>query len=212
MSGPVWLLHGLWYRAPIAWSLAPGLRREGFQTFEHRYPTRRGTVEEQGHRLAEALRRVMTPPRAFVAHSLGGLVLLRALVELEDWPQARVVLLGTPLAGSEAARRCGSVAAGRWLLGAAADDLAHGADAACCAALGRHRVGMVAGTRPLGLGLLVGAPAGPSDGTVAVAETRVDGLTDRVEVPANHTSMLFSGEVRRLAAQFLRVGRFRTGN
>jgi hypothetical protein len=46
------------------------------------------------------------------------------------------------------------------------------------------------------------------DGTVAVAETQLDGLADHVVVPASHSGLLFSEEVARQAAAFLREGRF----
>ena len=45
---------------------------------------------------------------------------------------------------------------------------------------------------------------GPHDGTVSVAETRVPGLADHVVVRASHSGLLFSDEVVRQVAGFLR--------
>jgi hypothetical protein len=67
---------------------------------------------------------------------------------------------------------------------------------------------MVAGSRPLGLGQFLGHFDGPSDGTVAVAETRLDGLADHVVVPASHTGLVFSAQAARQAIAFLGTGRF----
>ena len=49
---------------------------------------------------------------------------------------------------------------------------------------------------------------GPSDGTVALWETRLPGLAAHAQVHASHTGLLFSREVAGLVAGFLRDGRF----
>ena len=50
---------------------------------------------------------------------------------------------------------------------------------------------------------------GPSDGTIAVSETRLPGLADHLVLPVTHTGMLFSGEVAAATSTFLQTGRFR---
>jgi hypothetical protein len=67
---------------------------------------------------------------------------------------------------------------------------------------------MIAGVRPVGLGRLVGGLEPPHDGTVAVAETRVDGLADHVCLPVTHTGMLIAPGVAAHAARFLLTGGF----
>ena len=59
-----------------------------------------------------------------------------------------------------------------------------------------------------GLGQFLGHFRGESDGTVAVAETRIDGLADHVTVDASHLGLLFSAEAADQALAFLREGRF----
>ena len=73
---------------------------------------------------------------------------------------------------------------------------------------GRAQVGLVAGSVPHGLGALMGALHGDSDGTVALAETRLPGLADHCVVPASHSGLVLSPEVAALVAAFLRDGRF----
>ncbi|HSM10829.1 MAG TPA: alpha/beta hydrolase, partial [Lysobacter sp.] len=53
-----------------------------------------------------------------------------------------------------------------------------------------------------------GGIRGDSDGTVAVAETRLSGLADHVVVAASHSGLLFSAAASRQAIAFLRTGRF----
>ena len=120
----------------------------------------------------------------------------------------RVVCLGTPLAGSRAAggivRR---LPAGRCLLGrhapmllAGVGSLPPGVD-----------VGMIAGSRRRGLGRLMAPLGDDHDGTVAVAETWLEGLADHVVLPASHSGLIFSDAAVRQAAAFLRTGHFEHG-
>ncbi|MGD9264762.1 MAG: hypothetical protein PVJ71_03170, partial [Lysobacterales bacterium] len=55
----------------------------------------------------------------------------------------------------------------------------------------------------------VTGPAGePSDGTVTVSETELEGLTDSVELGVSHTEMLLSQDVARQIGEFLAHGEF----
>lgn len=69
-------------------------------------------------------------------------------------------------------------------------------------------VGVIAGTLPLGLGHWFGRFEGAHDGTVTVAETRVAGVIDHLEVRTSHTGLIYSRVVAQQAAAFLREGRF----
>ena len=69
-------------------------------------------------------------------------------------------------------------------------------------------MGVVAGRTPLGLGQFFGSLRDVSDGTVAVAETRLAGLADHVVVPASHSGLLLSSQAAAQAVAFLRSGRF----
>lgn len=203
--GPqVVLVHGLWFGAWSLALLARRLREAGFEPRSFRYRTTAAAPEQH----ARALRQFVGPdsraPLHFVAHSLGGLVTLQMLAEYPELPVGRVVLLGTPLRGSVSARKSSKLPGGRRLLGAARPALESG-----FAALAAEReIGMIAGSRGFGLGLLLGGTGGPGDGTVAVAETRVEGLRDHVVLPVTHTGMLFSRAVARAVCRFLQTGRF----
>ena len=68
---------------------------------------------------------------------------------------------------------------------------------------------MIAGARSLGLGRLFGNFDGINDGTVAVWETRLPGLTDHVTIASSHSGLIFSGQAAELIGNFLQFGRFR---
>jgi hypothetical protein len=56
---------------------------------------------------------------------------------------------------------------------------------------------------------LLGPFPEPNDGTVAVAETVIAGLTDHVVLPVSHVALLWSAQVAAQVEQFLQHGRFR---
>lgn len=195
------LLHGLWVPALSMRWLGTRLLEAGFAPEIFGYSTVAGGPQAAVPRLVETLREA---PADIVAHSLGGLVALQALRDAADLPVARVVCLGSPLCGSAAAA---GLARSAWTaipLGRSAALLASG----CGAWEGVAEVGMIAGSTPLGLGQYFGRLQGPSDGTVAVEETRLAGLTDHVIVSASHTGLLFSVRAARQVVEFLRHGQF----
>jgi pimeloyl-ACP methyl ester carboxylesterase len=201
MSERVILIHGIWMPgAVMAWQAAR-LREAGFdcEIFGYHGVTR--GPEEATSRLAAVLARGRTH---VLAHSLGGLVALKALLDHPSLPVQRVVCLGSPLRGSGAVQGMRQRAWAAATLGLAADLLQHGFDEW----KGPAEVGVIAGTVPRGLGHVFGGFSGEHDGSVAVAETRLPGLADHAVVPASHSGMLFSAETARLAIHFFREGRF----
>jgi len=144
-----------------------------------------------------------------VAHSLGGIVTLRALQLRSDPRVQRIVMLGCPVAGSLSGRRLARNRAGRLLLGKSdriweAQSVNASPDSV--------DVGSIAGSVPIGLGRLFGRIPQPNDGVVAVAETRVINAADDVVLPVNHTGLLLSSRVARQVCNFLRDARFVHGD
>lgn len=197
-------VHGLWVSSWSMGVLAHHLRKDGFATRRFSYSSTHQDPQRQAEELfAYAVRSDGTLPN-LVAHSLGGLITLRMLVAHPGTPSGRVVLMGSPVHGSSVASRVGRWPGGHFLFGTAKRTLTEGV---------RHwpegrEVGMISGTRSFGIGLFAGGARHEGDGTVLSAETRHQGLRDRIELPVTHTSMLFSSEASRQAAAFIRTGRF----
>jgi pimeloyl-ACP methyl ester carboxylesterase len=201
MSRRVVLLHGLWMPGLAMRWFAARLAAEGYEPEVFSYASVAGGPDNAVPRLVELLRRADC---GVVAHSLGGLIALQALCEAPDLPVRRVVCLGSPLRGSGAAAGLLRFPLSTLMLGRSADLLRQGM--ACWR--GRAEVGVVAGRVPHGLGALFGHFEAEHDGTVAVAETRLEGLADHVVIAASHSGLLFSAEAAAQAAAFLRDGRF----
>lgn len=209
---PLLFVHGLWMTGAEALALRRRLDREhGFETWLFSYRTTREPLESVVDRLCTRLRdgaRSGEPGAVnVVAHSLGGLVTLACLERHgAALPRGRLVLLGSPVQGSAAARMADSFGIGRWMLGAAAARelvTPHRCDRAA-----GWEIGTIAGTRPMGLGRLLARFDEPNDGTVAVSETRLDGACDRLVLPVSHLGMLMSPRVADACGRFLRDGRF----
>ena len=202
------LVHGLWFGCWAMGRVARGLRDAGQSTRCFGYSSTRGSLPEHAAALLDFARQSSAPNMNFVGHSLGGLVILRMLAGANDLPPGRVVLLGSPLGGSVVVRRTMRLPGSRLLLGDSRAALDDGFDAV---PPGRE-TGMIAGSRPLGLGWIAGGVGGPGDGTVAVAETRASGLADHCILPVSHSGLVFSRAVIRQAVSFLRTGRFEAHN
>ncbi|MGH8086201.1 MAG: esterase/lipase family protein [Lysobacter sp.] len=190
-------------RASMRWH-ARQLRKAGHTPHIFSYATVAGGPEAAVPALLQELRE----PCDILAHSLGGLVAVHALQQYPDLPVRRVVCLGSPLCGSAAATGMARLPLGARTLGRSVSLLRDG----CRPWTGPAELGMVAGDAPIGLGQMFGRFAGRSDGTVAVAETRIDGLADHIVLPTSHTGLLLSARAARQVTHFLAHGRFAREN
>jgi pimeloyl-ACP methyl ester carboxylesterase len=198
------LVHGLWFGSWAMARLARKLRAGGFDVRRFSYSTTAGDLRAHAAELREFARGSQSDQLHFASHSLGGLVTLGMLNADEGLPPGRVVLMGSPLDGSVVARRSRKVPGAEKLLGEIRSTLEHGYEYLP----GDRETGMIAGSRAFGLGMVVGGAGKPGDGTVAVRETLTKGLKDHLVLPVTHTGMLYSAEVARQAAWFLKFGSF----
>jgi pimeloyl-ACP methyl ester carboxylesterase len=170
------------------------------------YPSVSATMAEVTARLQAFIARQAPRELHLVGHSLGGLVAYRFLERFPLQPPGRVVFLGTPAVASRAARDVGRVRWGRALLGrCVAEELLTERRREWS---GARDLGIIAGTRAVGLGRCVVRFDAPSDGSVAVSETRLPGATDHITLPVSHLGMLLSARVARETAGFLAHGHF----
>jgi hypothetical protein len=118
----------------------------------------------------------------------------------------RVVMLGTPLRGSAVAGGFARYFFTRPLLGRSIEQGLLG-DAPRWK--GMRELGVIAGDRGIGIGLLLfGGLEPPHDGTVAINETRSPDVNAHVTVPTSHMGMLYSRTVAALVCGFLKEGVF----
>ena len=205
--GHVVYVHGLWLPGEESLILRHRLSREfglTLQTF--RYSAASATMSDITARLASFVRELQVPAVDFVGHSLGGLVIHRFLERFPDQPPGRVVFLGTPCVASRAAQRASRFAPVAHLMGpSVAEELLQPRERRWAQA---RPLGIIAGNQPLGVGQLLADFTEENDGTVAVSETRMPGMSDHIVLPVSHLGMLLSARVARETGAFLSHGRF----
>jgi pimeloyl-ACP methyl ester carboxylesterase len=204
------LVHGLWMNGTELSMLGHRLRHEhGFDVRTFSYPTMQGDARAICAELAEfAAAAGGDGPVHLVGHSLGGVMVYRTLTECGASRFAgNAVVLGSPLNGSKAAR-----GASRWpMLRPLLGPHVLGELAKPCSRCwtGGSALGAIAGTLRLGTGQFFAHFDEDNDGTVAVSETIIPGLTDHLVLPHSHFGMLLAADVANEVACFLRTGAFR---
>jgi pimeloyl-ACP methyl ester carboxylesterase len=201
-------VHGLFLNGAEFTLLRRRLANE-FGLVSHRfsYPTVHGSMDGAVDRLRRFVQGIDAERIHFVAHSLGGVVLCRYFERFPCDRVGRVVMLGSPLAGSRSARAVARHSLTRRIIGPLVNaELVHECRPRCwqCAV----ELGVIAGTSPLGLGRFFAKFEEDCDGTVAVSETRLPGLTAHLTLPVSHMGMLVSHLVARQVGTFLQTGRF----
>lgn len=197
------LVHGLWWGAWSMGLLGRRLERRGFGARCFSYPTMRQSLPANAAALREFVAGLEVDQVDLVGHSLGGLVILRMLDEYADLPPGRVVLLGSPVNGSTVGRRVADRRLFRPLVGQARSALEKGFSHAPA----RRETGVIAGSRSVGVGRLFGTLDGPDDGTVTVAECRLEGAEECI-LPVTHTGLVMAPSAARAVANFLDSGSF----
>jgi hypothetical protein len=215
MSTLVVYVHGLWLNGWESVLLRRRLSRDlKCRTLSFPYPSVNAGLAANARALGEFLGSARADTLHLVAHSMGGLVILELfdgmtsgrLANGRGLPPGRVVLLGSPVQGSQAARKLARRSFGPRLLGRTA-----------CEALlasrtriwgGARDLGVIAGDLSIGFGRLLGPFDEPNDGTVKVSETRLDGARQHLTVHTSHSALVYAGGVARHTAAFLRDGRF----
>jgi pimeloyl-ACP methyl ester carboxylesterase len=148
------------------------------------------------------------PKVHFVGYSLGALLVRGYLEQTHPKNFGRVVMIGPPNHGSEVVDAIGGTWLFKAIFGPVGSELGT-SPGSLPARLGppNFEFGVIAGNQsmnPLGWWLI----PGENDGEVSVESARLDGMSDFVIVPENHTFMMNAPEVATETVAFLRTGHF----
>jgi pimeloyl-ACP methyl ester carboxylesterase len=206
------LLHGVLAHGAFMKPLESALKDAGYRTVNISYPSRDQTIEEIA---AEFLPRELAKhdlARAqkvhFVVHSMGGLITRAYLAKSRPANLGRVVMLGTPNHGSEAADRLAESDILRKIVGVNLAGLRTKENGAA-GKLGRadYDLGIIAGDTSINP-LFSSWVKGEADGPVSLDSAKLEGMRDFVIVPYSHTAMLWRSETAKQVLAFLRDGKF----
>lgn len=204
-------LHGIWSHSLALTLVKHRLEKEyGMNVLPFNYRSVRGTLDENAAALRKFIHAKNLDATHILGHSLGGVIALRMLANFPDAVPGRVVCMGSPLTGSRAAdflstQEWGERILGRSLPAGVVHEAANEWASHVCE---KRDVGIIAGTVGLGMGRLVTRFDGDNDGSVAVAETQLDGAKDHICMPVSHKTMLVSADVADQVAAFLKRGEF----
>jgi len=205
------LLHGYGRTTFSMRPLQGPLEEAGFVVHNIGYPSMRFSPAELTKFLGRELQSCCSSSERihFVTHSLGGILVRAYLAENRPPKMGRVVMLAPPNQGSELADLANGSSLLRWILGPTGAQLGTAADSLPNRLPPPwYELGVIAGideVNPVG-GFFVPEP---SDGTVSVASTRLEGMSDFITVRKSHTFIMRSADVAEYVIRFLRAGHFR---
>ena len=203
--------HGIYSHSIGMMLIKRRLEREyGMRVHRFNYKSIRGTLDENAAALANFIDELGLERTHLIGHSLGGVIALRMLAKDPNIVPGRLVCLGSPLCGSRAAEFMSEL---EWAEPMIGHTLRAGVLHQAANEWGSHvcetrDVGVIAGTVPLGFGMLFANFEEPNDGTVALSETRLEGAKDHLVLDVSHKGLLTSKDVTDQAAAFLKRGSF----
>lgn len=204
------LLHGLARTSFSMLKLAWYLERQGYVVMNYSYPSTRKAVTGLANDYVPGMvqRCLQKNPKQIhvVTHSIGGLVIQQYLKNHTIPRLKHIVMLAPPNHGSPWADLLQDKWYARWILGPAISDLTTRRSVPEMQ-YPRVKLGVIAGNVNLNpfLGLLFQEP---NDGKVAVSSTQMQGMSDFIVLPVNHTFIMFSTRTETQVTHFLRYGSF----
>lgn len=206
MKEVVVCIHGIWMTGLEMQLLRSRIARRGFDTARFHYRSILLTPAENAARLNQFLLKLEADVVHLVAHSLGGIIVTHLFEQFPMQRPGRIVMLGTPLKGSATAHAYNAFLPTRPMLG---KSTLRGLLGDRPRWKGLRELGMIAGDRGIGIGLLVfGKLPRPNDGTVALAETCSNEVKRHLTVPHSHFGMIFANDVAAAVCHFLEDGEF----
>jgi pimeloyl-ACP methyl ester carboxylesterase len=202
------LLHGLGRSKAAMWLLGYRIEEAGFDVVRIGYASLADPPEQilaAVSQKIDACCQGSPQPVHFVGHSLGGLIIRGYLADHQIRELGRVVLIGTPNAGTPLVDSF----LDSWLIdlaGPTAKRLGTGPESfPNSLPAPDYPVGVIGGLRDAAVLDLI---PGDDDGLVPLESTKLDGMVDFIIVNTNHAMMLYSQEVARQTIAFLRDGKF----
>jgi pimeloyl-ACP methyl ester carboxylesterase len=206
------LLHGIGCSSRSLGKLQRALQQAGFATLNLDYPSRRKPLDLLAGHIHPAVADFAernTAPIHFVGHSMGGLLVRVYIANYRPARLGRVVMLGTPNAGSEVADLLRAISLYRSFFGPAGLQLTTDLDdmLKSLPALD-YAVGIVAGNRSIDPISSTFILPRPNDGRVSVASSKLDGMADHITIKAFHAGLPRHRIAIDQTIAFLREGRF----
>lgn len=198
------LLHGMWMNKFVMHIIGRGLVKKGWRVIYFDYSSMFSDFGQNTQRLYQLWQQYESESTHLVAHSLGGLIVLKMMRKFHLKNLPRTVFIGTPINGSAVAKKLLRSFMGRMMLGKSLFALINGEKNK-----NGNRIGLIAGSRGLGIGHLIQPLPKPHDGVVAVQEVSLDDAEDKIVLPLTHATLLASSQTVDAINDYLTTGRFK---
>lgn len=192
------LVHGLWMWRWTWFFYKKFLALKGYHIVVFGYSTTRQPIERSVMKLVALVNSIESKTVHLVAHSMGGIVSMRALPHLRK--SGKLVMIGSPINGSQVARKLKKRGWHKFLLRHATQPLIEGV---VDPQVFRHSK-MIAGDFPYGVGQIVHRMQGMSDGTISVDETQAEWIDNHQVIHSNHLGLLKNKQAKALTYAFLK--------
>ena len=198
------LIHGIWMTPLFLLPFGNRLKKEGFRVHYFNYNSLLTPPAKAAIALHKKISAIDANNLHFVAHSLGGLVIMHLFEQFQDIPPGRVVMLGSPVKGSQLALMLADSFILRPFVGRAMERALSGEEIPNWPE--NREWAMLSGTKTMGVGTIFGGLKEPNDGTVVVEETQHPAQKLNLTLPFSHTGLLYTPTTPPLTAEFLRTG------
>ena len=202
-DAPVVIVHGLWMGA---WQMRPlknALVRANFRCYRYHYASALAPYRQNQDGLARLVEERIGAACHFVAHSMGGLLVLDLLKRRPELCAGHVVCLGTPINGSAVIKKM-QRAPFKTILGHASTPLLKGTGPDMPDLADSINVSVLAGTRSVGGGKLFARFNAENDGSVGIEETQAPWLTHHERLNLSHTQLVYSSRAQARVVALLR--------
>lgn len=192
------LVHGLWMGRWCFSSIDRHLTNEGYKVYRFGYATTSKPFDFNMLKLQAFVNSRPEKVVHLVVHSMGGILSMRSLPKISK--PGKLVMLGSPINGSRAAKSMNHMKWSSRLLNHASEALENGV---VNPKVFRESL-MIAGvSNHIAIGCIVTKLPKPHDGTVALIETQADWINHHQSVKTNHFRMLYHKGIQNSISTFL---------
>ena len=192
------LVHGLWMSRWSFISIAKHFKKEGYRVYSFGYKSTTKPFSFNQQKLQAFVNSRTEKTVHLVVHSMGGILSMRSLPYFKK--QGKLIMLGSPINGSQAAQAMANKKWTSWMLKHAKEPLENGVINPQVLRLSL----MIAGTSKwIGIARLVTKLPEPNDGTVALMETQAEWINQHVIMKTNHFRMLIHKKIKQTMSDFL---------